>query len=89
MFSRIIYNKDISDVSGKIKHALLSPLPRRRYIVGKDAFVWVLLSHLPTLVTDFILGVHLPPLRPKINDIWMNHVISYGIVLYKKDMIHK
>uniref|UniRef100_A0A7M5WXH0 Uncharacterized protein n=1 Tax=Clytia hemisphaerica TaxID=252671 RepID=A0A7M5WXH0_9CNID len=61
----IKYGDDISEVSGKIRHAMLARFPRRRYIVGKDSIVFAIITHLPTVVGDWIFSNMAPLLRPK------------------------
>ena len=55
MYQSIKITKDVGEVSSRIKHALLAMFPRRRYVTGIDSKVYVLLTHLPTVISDFVI----------------------------------
>ena len=57
--------QDVSEVTGKIKHALLARYPRRRYVTGIDSNLAVFLTHLPTMFVDFVVAVKTPILGPR------------------------
>ena len=58
---KINYTEDITEVSGKIKHALFAKFPRRRYITGNECYIWAWISHLPTIVGDYMRPSRLRP----------------------------
>ncbi|XP_045415162.1 dehydrogenase/reductase SDR family member 9 isoform X2 [Lemur catta] len=50
------FNADLSLVVECMDHALTSLFPKTRYAVGKDAKIfWIPLSHMPTVLQDFLL----------------------------------
>lgn len=49
-------NMDLSLVVDCMDHALTSLFPKTRYAAGKDAKTfWIPLSHMPTVLQDFLL----------------------------------
>ena len=64
-FKLLKFSEDLREVSEKIKHALLSSFPRRRYTTGKKANILVFISHLPTLISDYLMDKLLPNLKPR------------------------
>ncbi|XP_005986247.1 17-beta-hydroxysteroid dehydrogenase type 6 [Latimeria chalumnae] len=52
---------DVSKVPNCIEHALIAVYPRTRYSPGWDAkFLWIPLSYLPTVISDFLLTYRTP-----------------------------
>lgn len=56
--------QDVSEVTGRIKHALLARFPRCRYVTGIDSNLAIFLTHLPTILVDFVVGLKTPILSP-------------------------
>jgi len=48
--------QDVSEVTGRIKHALLAQYPRRRYVTGHESTFAVFMTHLPTLAVDWLIA---------------------------------
>eukprot|EP00111_Clytia_hemisphaerica_P020003 TCONS_00058978-protein len=58
--------ENVSEVSKLIKHALLARLPKRRYVTGIECNISIVLSHLPTIILDWMFMANMPILRPMI-----------------------
>ena len=55
-FESGIYSDNIQQVVDGYEHAMLSLMPRARYVIGKDAkFLWLPLQSLPEWLGDLIL----------------------------------
>lgn len=64
----LLCSPDISKVTWCMEHALTARFPRTRYGAGWDAkFIWIPLSYLPSFVSDFVIGMLLPPPKSQIN----------------------
>ena len=44
----------VDSVTAAYKHALFAKFPKRRYIVGVDAYVMVVLTYLPAFLIDYM-----------------------------------
>jgi hypothetical protein len=45
----------VSAVVKAVVHAMTARRPRPRYVVGKDAWLWLLLNYLPTRWRDWLV----------------------------------
>ena len=58
---------DVGEVSSRVKHALLAAFPRRRYVTGRESTTYTMISHLPTLVIDWIITSKVKLIGPRQN----------------------
>lgn len=63
-YDTIKITQDVSEVTGRIKHALLARYPRRRYVTGYDSTSAVFMTHLPTVAVDWLISSRAKSLRP-------------------------